>query len=94
LWISRLQTKLRSSLSLWAIGLIIFARPNRASNKNVSDCKIIFAALVGKDSKDATTVSLPPAAPLKDLKSVKIGLPKEYFVEGTDGAIKNQLENL
>jgi len=62
--------------------------------KNVSDCKIIFAALVGKDSKDATTVSLPPAAPLKDLKSVKIGLPKEYFVEGTDGAIKNQLENL
>ncbi|HPS28461.1 MAG TPA: Asp-tRNA(Asn)/Glu-tRNA(Gln) amidotransferase subunit GatA [Candidatus Paceibacterota bacterium] len=62
--------------------------------KNVSDCQTIFAAIVGKDPKDATTVSLPPAAPLKDLKSIRIGLPKEYFVEGTDSAIKNQLEKL
>ncbi len=62
--------------------------------KNVSDCKIIFEAIVGKDNKDATTVSLVNNISPKDLKSVKIGLPKEYFVEGVDSEIKTQIDLL
>lgn len=61
---------------------------------NVNDCKTIFKVIAGKDSKDATTVSLPLEAPLKDWQAIKIGLPKEYFVEGTDPAIKLCLEKL
>jgi aspartyl-tRNA(Asn)/glutamyl-tRNA(Gln) amidotransferase subunit A len=62
--------------------------------KNVSDCKIIFEAIAGKDDKDATTVSLEKNNSSKELKSLKIGLPKEYFVEGLDSEIKTQIDLL
>ena len=62
--------------------------------KNVSDCKIIFEAIAGKDNKDATTVSLEKNTSPKELKSLKIGLPKEYFIEGLDNEIKTQIDLL
>jgi aspartyl-tRNA(Asn)/glutamyl-tRNA(Gln) amidotransferase subunit A len=62
--------------------------------KNVSDCKIIFEAIAGKDNKDATTVFLEKNTSPKELKSLKIGLPKEYFVEGLDSEIKTQIDLL
>lgn len=54
--------------------------------KNVEDLALILKYIAGQDPKDSTT----PLAPIddysaeikKDLKGLKIGLPKEYFVEG------------
>lgn len=62
--------------------------------KDVEDCKIIFQAIAGKDEKDATTTEIEKSSNLSDLKSIKIGLPKEYFVDGTDGEIQNKLKFL
>ncbi|MCX6737505.1 MAG: Asp-tRNA(Asn)/Glu-tRNA(Gln) amidotransferase subunit GatA [Candidatus Parcubacteria bacterium] len=62
--------------------------------KDVEDCKIIFNAILGKDEKDATTVRIEENTKLPDLKSIKIGLPKEYYVEGTDKEIQEKLNVL
>jgi aspartyl-tRNA(Asn)/glutamyl-tRNA(Gln) amidotransferase subunit A len=62
--------------------------------KDVEDCKIIFEAISGRDEKDATTVQIEKRVKLPDLKSVKIGLPKEYYIEGTDPDIKKRLDIL
>ncbi len=62
--------------------------------KDVEDCKIIFNAILGKDEKDATTVRIEENTKLPDLKSIKIGLPKEYYVEGTDKEIQAKLNIL
>jgi aspartyl-tRNA(Asn)/glutamyl-tRNA(Gln) amidotransferase subunit A len=57
--------------------------------KDVEDAAIVLQALAGKDKYDATTpdVAVPDylaALSDLDLKGVKIGLPKEYFIEGMD----------
>lgn len=64
--------------------------------RDVTDCALVLNSLCGHDPKDST--SMPQAvsdytAYLKDsIKGMKIGLPKEYFVEGLESA--NQRFNL
>ncbi|MFY9173869.1 MAG: Asp-tRNA(Asn)/Glu-tRNA(Gln) amidotransferase subunit GatA [Peptococcia bacterium] len=61
--------------------------------RDVTDCALVLNSLCGHDPKDST--SMPQAvsdytAYLKDsIKGMKIGLPKEYFVEGLDPQIKD-----
>jgi aspartyl-tRNA(Asn)/glutamyl-tRNA(Gln) amidotransferase subunit A len=50
--------------------------------KNVEDAKIIFEAISGKDSKDATSADNKFDERIVNLKGIKIGVPKEYFVAG------------
>lgn len=57
--------------------------------KTVEDAAIIFDAIKGKDPLDATSVDvvygddlLHPQ--LENIKKLRIGLPKEYFVDGMD----------
>ncbi len=54
--------------------------------KSIEDLAIILEAIAGKDVMDGTTSDKPvqPYASLlkKDVKGMKIGLPKEYFMEG------------
>src|SRR3989344_297737 len=56
--------------------------------KTVEDTAIVEKIIAGEDRLDATTVPATvddyEAELKKDLKGVKIGLPKEYFVSGTD----------
>ncbi len=54
--------------------------------KSVEDLAIILEAIAGKDGMDGTTsdkkVPSYRKALKKDLKGVRIGLPKEYFIDG------------
>lgn len=61
--------------------------------RDVRDCAILLEALVGQDIKDATSLALQKPNYVKalkrDLEDLKIGVPKEYFGEGVDSAIKS-----
>ena len=58
--------------------------------KSVDDARIMFEVMKGKDPLDATTVDCPnpsrPPLTLRggDLKGLRVGVPKEYFVDGMD----------
>ena len=60
--------------------------------KSVEDARMVFEVIKGKDPMDATTVDHnSPQPPLtlrgggvESLEGLKVGVPKEYFVEGMD----------
>ena len=56
--------------------------------RDVTDCAIMLEAMAGFDPKDSTSLDLPVpewAANLSgDLRGKKVGIPKEYRVEGLD----------
>lgn len=60
--------------------------------KNVEDIALIMEHLAGHDEKDATTPNIPVDKYTeeinKDIKGLKIGLPKEYFVEGMNDGVR------
>ncbi|MEO0063145.1 MAG: hypothetical protein RLZZ08_1705 [Pseudomonadota bacterium] len=59
--------------------------------RSVQDCAIMLEAMAGFDAKDSTSLDLPvPAwagALNADLRGKKVGIPREYRMEGTDPAI-------
>ncbi|MEN6411687.1 MAG: Asp-tRNA(Asn)/Glu-tRNA(Gln) amidotransferase subunit GatA [Veillonellales bacterium] len=63
--------------------------------RDVTDCALVMNAISGHDPKDSTSV--PMAVPdytkslVNDVKGLKIGLPKEYFVAGMDSAVKEAI---
>ncbi len=65
--------------------------------KTVEDAKILFHAIKGKDVHDATSIDvvMKPfhyAPKTEDIKKLKIGIPKEYFIEGIDPAVTKGVE--
>ncbi len=64
--------------------------------KTVEDAAIVLAAIAGADKYDATTVDeeVNPTdlEAMGGLKKIKIGLPKEYFIPGTDPEVAKALE--
>ncbi|MDP2661440.1 MAG: Asp-tRNA(Asn)/Glu-tRNA(Gln) amidotransferase subunit GatA, partial [Dehalococcoidia bacterium] len=54
--------------------------------RDVADCALVLQAIAGYDSRDSTSVNLPvpdyTRALVPDLKGIRVGVPKEYFVEG------------
>lgn len=70
--------------------------------KDVTDCAHILNIIVGRDEMDSTSldVQVPDftKALVQDVKGLKIGLPKEYFVKGMDpeveAAVKNGVKEL
>ena len=66
--------------------------------RNVKDAAMITAAISGHDSGDATSVSDAPiidwlaACDATDMKGLKIGKPKEYFVDGMDAEVRQSVE--
>ncbi|MEK7606758.1 MAG: Asp-tRNA(Asn)/Glu-tRNA(Gln) amidotransferase subunit GatA [Patescibacteria group bacterium] len=53
--------------------------------KTVEDARLVFSAISGKDPMDGTTIETPNSQlPAINLKNVRIGIPKEYFVDGMD----------
>lgn len=59
---------------------------------NVEDCALMLGVVAGYDPADSTSVDCPVPDYLENLKAgvagKKIGLPKEYFIDGLDPDIK------
>ncbi len=64
--------------------------------KNVSDAASILSCIAGHDPLDATTADIPvpdyTASLSHDLKGMSVGVPKEYFGDGLDGEVRQQIE--
>ncbi len=64
--------------------------------RSVADCAEVLQVIAGHDPADATsaTVAVPDylAALQRDLRGVRIGLPREYFQEGLDPAVRSAVE--
>jgi aspartyl-tRNA(Asn)/glutamyl-tRNA(Gln) amidotransferase subunit A len=56
--------------------------------KDVKDCAILMNAISGYDPYDSTSVNTEvpdyKQSLIKDVKGIRIGIPKEYFIEGID----------
>ena len=63
-------------------------------SKDVLDAAILLQAIAGRDPRDSTTMDLPvpdyPAALREepDLRGVRVGVPKEYFVAGMEADVE------
>ena len=64
--------------------------------KDVTDCALVMNAIAGYDPRDSTSVSHPVPDYTRQLipntKGLKIGIPKEYFVEGMQNQVRAALE--
>ena len=64
--------------------------------KTVDDASLLLSIISGHDPKDATSIPQNPwqiPTAFKDLKGLKIGLPKAYFPEGIKPAVKEAILN-
>lgn len=64
--------------------------------KDVTDAAIVLNQLAGQDMYDSTTPNVPvpdytKSLDAKDLKGLTIGLPKEYFIPGTDKEVEKSV---
>lgn len=63
---------------------------------SVEDAAIMLKYISGHDSKDSTSLKLPvpdyAASINKDIKDVRIGIPKEYFSGGIDKDVKESFD--
>ncbi len=64
--------------------------------KNVEESALILSITAGNDPKDGTTLSEKvddyESYLKKDIKELRVGMPKEYFSDGLDIRIKNLIE--
>jgi aspartyl-tRNA(Asn)/glutamyl-tRNA(Gln) amidotransferase subunit A len=64
--------------------------------RDVEDCAILLEAVAGYDPADSTSVDTPVPTyrtTLKEgVKGLRVGLPKEYFIEGLDPEVKKAVE--
>lgn len=64
--------------------------------KDVTDCALVMNVIAGHDNRDSTTVS--QAVPdytkslIPDIKNLKVGIPKEYLVQGMQPSVKSSFE--
>ncbi len=63
--------------------------------RSVEDVAILLQAISGHDPRDSTSVDLPvpdfTAACSRDIKGSRIGLPREYYLEGLDPEVKEAI---
>ncbi|MBC7963039.1 MAG: Asp-tRNA(Asn)/Glu-tRNA(Gln) amidotransferase subunit GatA, partial [Steroidobacteraceae bacterium] len=64
--------------------------------RDVTDCAIMLGALAGYDPKDSTSVATAVPDYVQALaggvKGLKIGLPKEYFIDGLDADVQQAMQ--
>jgi aspartyl-tRNA(Asn)/glutamyl-tRNA(Gln) amidotransferase subunit A len=65
--------------------------------KDVTDCALVLNAIAGFDNRDSTSVPQPTPDYTKcldgDLKGLKLGVPKEYFVQGMQPEVEKALKD-
>lgn len=65
--------------------------------KSVKDSAILMNIISGHDPSDSTSVPVPvpdfTAALGQDIKGLKIGIPKEYFIEGMDREVETSVKD-
>lgn len=63
----------------------------------VKDCALLLQAIAGHDPKDSTSVPRPVPNYLeeieKPLRPLRVGVPKEYFMEGIDSEVERSVLN-
>lgn len=81
-------------------GMIAFASSldqGGPMTKDVRDSSIMLQAMAGHDGMDSTSVDIAVPDYSKDLsgdiKGLRIGLPKEYFIEGMDKEVVDSVRN-
>jgi len=64
--------------------------------KDVTDCALVMNVITGYDSRDSTSVPYPvpdyTRQLIPDIKGLKIGIPREYFVDGMQNKVRATLE--
>ena len=64
--------------------------------QDVTDCALVLNAIAGYDSRDSTSVPNPVPDYTRclenDLSGLRLGVPKEYFVEGMQPEVKTVVE--
>jgi aspartyl-tRNA(Asn)/glutamyl-tRNA(Gln) amidotransferase subunit A len=60
--------------------------------KTVEDCEIVFDVIKGRDEMDSTSYELRNTNYEIQIKDLKIGVPKEYFVEGIEKEVENVIK--
>ena len=65
--------------------------------KDVRDCALLMNIISGYDERDSTSVNEPvpdyTKALVNDVRGLKIGIPKEAFVEGLDAEVRRSVED-
>jgi aspartyl-tRNA(Asn)/glutamyl-tRNA(Gln) amidotransferase subunit A len=65
--------------------------------KDVEDAAILLKAISGHDEMDSTSANIPVSDYLsgikKDIKGLRLGIPKEYFIEGMDEEVKDSIKS-
>lgn len=60
--------------------------------RDVTDCAVMMNSICGYDPKDSTAVDIPVenyrSALVEDMKGVRVGIPREYFIEGLDPEVE------
>lgn len=60
--------------------------------RDVTDAAILLSIIAGHDPKDSTSVDTPVPDYLKalvpEIKGIKVGVPKEYFIEGMEDGVE------
>jgi aspartyl-tRNA(Asn)/glutamyl-tRNA(Gln) amidotransferase subunit A len=63
--------------------------------QDVTDCALVMNTIAGHDPRDSTSVPRPTPDYTKclttDLKGVRLGVPKEYFVEGMQAEVASAI---
>jgi aspartyl-tRNA(Asn)/glutamyl-tRNA(Gln) amidotransferase subunit A len=63
--------------------------------KDVTDCAILMTAIARYDRRDSTSVNVPASdyteALVDDIRGMRVGVPKEYFVEGMQPEIEQRV---
>jgi aspartyl-tRNA(Asn)/glutamyl-tRNA(Gln) amidotransferase subunit A len=65
--------------------------------KDVTDCALLLKTISGHDEMDSTSadIAVPdyPTILTKNIKGLKIGIPKEYFIDGIDAEVKKIIQD-
>ncbi len=64
--------------------------------RSVRDAALVFEAIAGHDQRDSTSaeIAVPSIADTLggDLKGLRVGVPREYFVDGMDASVREAVE--
>ena len=65
--------------------------------RTVADTTALFQAIAGHDPNDSTSLNVPvpdfEAALTGDIKGLRVGVPKEYFIEGIDAEVETAVRS-